>query len=110
MPKKTFSPEAQHKLLQYGYPGNVRELKSIMELAVVMADEEEIMPSHLTFNSSGSVSTLLNQETTLKEYTNQIIQHYLDKYDADVLLVARKLDIGKSTIYRMLQNNEISVK
>lgn len=109
MPKKTLSPEAQHKLLQYGYPGNVRELKAIMELAVVMVDEEVIGPSHLTFNSSGSVSTLLNRETTLKEYTNQIIQHYLDKYSADVLLVAKKLDIGKSTIYRMLQNNEIAV-
>lgn len=108
MPKKTLSPEAQHKLLQYGYPGNVRELKAIMELAVVMVDEEVIGPSHLTFNSSGSVSTLLNRETTLKEYTNQIIQHYLDKYSADVLLVAKKLDIGKSTIYRMLQNNEVA--
>lgn len=108
MPKKILSPEAQHKLLQYGYPGNVRELKAIMELAVVMVDEEVIGPSHLTFNSSGSVSTLLNRETTLKEYTNQIIQHYLDKYSADVLLVAKKLDIGKSTIYRMLQNNEVA--
>ena len=59
------------------------------------------------FNSSGSISNLLGQETSLKEYTNQIIQHYLDKYDSDVLLVAKKLDIGKSTIYRMLKNDEL---
>ena len=37
--KKTLSPEAQQKLLQYPFPGNVRELKSVVELAAVMADE-----------------------------------------------------------------------
>jgi two-component system response regulator AtoC len=46
----------------------------------------------------------------LKEYEAQIIQHFLDKYDRDVLLVARKLDIGKSTIYRMVNAGELSIK
>jgi len=32
------SAEAQQKLVQYPFPGNVRELKSVVELAVVMAD------------------------------------------------------------------------
>ena len=43
--KKTLSPEAQQKLLQYSFPGNVRELKSIMEFAVVMADDELFNPN-----------------------------------------------------------------
>lgn len=81
-----------------------------MELAVVMADEEIIEPGHITLNNSGSLSNLLSEEITLKAYTSQIIQHYLDKYNSDVLLVAKKLDIGKSTIYRMLQNNELVQK
>jgi two-component system response regulator AtoC len=46
-------------------------------------------------------------EKTLKQYEIDIIQHYLDKYDRDVLLVAKKLDIGKSTIYRMIQAGEV---
>jgi predicted transcriptional regulator len=53
---------------------------------------------------------LLNRETTLKEMETQIMQHYLDKYDKDVLLVARKLDVGKSTIYRMIQNGELKTR
>lgn len=108
--KKTISSETQQKLMQYSFPGNIRELKSIMELAVVMADEDSIEPAHITLNSYGTASNILNQEITLKEYTTQIIQHYLDKYDSDVLLVARKLDVGKSTIYRMIQTNELTVK
>jgi len=107
MEKKTLTSEAQEKLLHYAFPGNIRELKSTMELAVVMADGEQIEPSHITLNTSGSITNLLSQETSLREYTNQIIQHYLDKYDSDVLLVAKKLDIGKSTIYRMLKNEDL---
>jgi len=109
--RKSISPEAhQQKLISYPFPGNVRELKSIMELAVVMSDEENILPEHITLNSSTSINDLLNRETTLKEFESQIIQHYLDKYNKDVLLVARKLDIGKSTIYRMIQNGELKSK
>jgi DNA-binding NtrC family response regulator len=110
MEKKTISPEAQQKLLGYTFPGNVRELKSVMELAVVMTDSEAILPEHITLNSSTSINDLFNRETTLKEFENQIIQHYLDKYNKDVLLVARKLDVGKSTIYRMIQNGELKSK
>ena len=110
MIKKTLSPEAQQKLLSYSFPGNVRELKSIMELAVVMSDSENILPEHITLNATTSINDLLNKETTLQEFENQIIQHYLDKYNGDVLLVAKKLDIGKSTIYRMIQNGELRNK
>lgn len=108
--KKTLSPEAQQKLLHYVFPGNVRELKSMMELAVVMSDEPVIEASNITSNNAGSLTNLLSQEISLKEYMNQIIQHYLDKYDSDVLLVAGKLDVGKSTIYRMLKSNELVLK
>ncbi len=108
--KKNISTAAQQKLLHYVFPGNVRELKSLMELAVVMSDEENIDPEHITLNSAASMSNLLSQEISLKQYTNQIIQYYLDKYNSDVLLVAQKLDIGKSTIYRMLQVNELAMR
>jgi two-component system, NtrC family, response regulator AtoC len=107
LPKKTLSSEAQQKLMKYSFPGNVRELKSIMELAVVMADEDIIQPEHITLNTTASITDLFSKEITLKQFESQIIQHYLDKYERDVLLVAKKLDVGKSTIYRMIQNGEI---
>jgi DNA-binding NtrC family response regulator len=49
------------------------------------------------------------KDVTLKEFTTKLIQYYLDKYNYDVLKVARKLDVGKSTIYRMIQNKEVFV-
>jgi two-component system, NtrC family, response regulator AtoC len=108
--KKALSPEAQQKLLTYPFPGNVRELKSVMELSIVMSDDETVQPEHITINANASINSLMNHEKTLKEYETQIIQHFLDKYDKDVLLVAKKLDLGKSTIYRMIQAGELKTK
>lgn len=110
LPKRSLSTDAQQKLLNYTFPGNVRELKSIIELAVVMSDDELITPNHITLNTSSSINDLFAKETTLKEFETQIIQLYLDKYNRDVLLVAKKLDVGKSTIYRMIQGGELKVK
>ncbi len=108
--KKVLSPEAQQKLLSYPFPGNVRELRSVMELSVVMSDGDTIMPGHISVNTGTSLNNLMSYEKTLKEYETQIIQHFLDKYNKDVLLVAKKLDVGKSTIYRMIQAGELNTK
>ena len=105
--KMTISPEAQKKLMKYPFPGNVRELKAVMELAAVMANNNQIEADSISFNSATSMSDMMLEETTLREYTNRIIKHFLDKYDNNVMLVAKKLDIGKSTIYRMLKNEEV---
>ncbi|MFW6020206.1 MAG: sigma-54-dependent transcriptional regulator, partial [Bacteroidales bacterium] len=93
--------EAQEKLLKYPYPGNVRELRAVMELATVMSNHGQITADDINFYSTSSMNDLLLEETTLKEYERRIIKNFLKKYNDDILLVAKKLDIGKSTIYRM---------
>ncbi len=107
MPKLQLSSKAQNKLLKYAWPGNIRELKAVVELASVMSDDQVIDDEHITFNTTGSIEALLQNEMTLEEYKNRIIKYYLDKFNNDVLLVADKLDIGKSTIYRMIQERVI---
>jgi len=108
--KKVLSAAAQQKLLSYSFPGNVRELKALAELAVVLSDEEEIQEQEINFTANASKQDFLDTERSLKEYTTEIIQHFLCKYDCNVLLVADKLDIGKSTLYRMIQSNELQIK
>lgn len=103
----TITTEAQNKLLKYPYPGNVRELRAVIELAVVMANDNKITPEDINFHSTNSMNDLLMEETTLKEYERRIIKNFLNKYNNDILLVGKKLDIGKSTIYRMKKNGEI---
>jgi DNA-binding NtrC family response regulator len=106
LPKFKISSEAQEKLLLHSFPGNIRELKSIIELAAVMADEQEIRGRDITFTSARSIDSFLHQELKMEEYMFRIIRHFLNKYDNDVLEVARRLDIGKSSIYRYLKDME----
>ncbi|MDZ7845895.1 MAG: hypothetical protein U5L96_03460 [Owenweeksia sp.] len=109
MPKLSISKECQKKLLNYGWPGNVRELKAVVELAVVMADGDEIDEGDINFNSADDgLNGLMSHEMTLKSFNQKIIQH-LDKYDRNVVDVAKRLDIGKSTIYRMVKNQELQI-
>ena len=110
LPKFSINKEAQKKLLSYPWPGNVRELKAVIELAVVMADGQEIQETDISFNSTDDgLNGLVNQEMTLRAFNQRIIQHFLDKYDRNVVDVARRLDIGKSTIYRMVKNKELKI-
>ena len=100
------TPTAQEKLLKYGYPGNIRELKAVIELAAVMSSGPVIDTEHIRFDSNLSLNNLLNEERSLKEYTKHIILYFLEKYNYNVVFVAEKLQIGKSTIYRMLKEWE----
>ncbi len=108
MGKMDFSKSAKNKLLEYSYPGNVRELKAVVELSSVMAGSNVIEAEDIRFSSPKRTEAFLTEEMTLKDYTSKIIHHFLKKYDDNVLLVAKKLDIGKSTIYRMLKEEKDS--
>ena len=105
----SISGEAKEKLMRYNYPGNVRELKAMIDLAVVMSNGQEIVAEDISYTSAKGEETFINQEKTLRQYTCDIIKYFLKKYDDDVIAVANKLDIGKSTIYKMIQQKEIVI-
>ncbi|HSG68382.1 MAG TPA: sigma-54 dependent transcriptional regulator [Bacteroidales bacterium] len=107
MQPKSISKGAQDKLMLHSYPGNVRELKAIIDLAAVMSNKDMIEESDISFRKTSFTNDMLNGEDTLSGYTQKILTHYLNKYDRNVALVAEKLDIGKSTIYRMMKEHEL---
>lgn len=100
--------EARDKLLRYNYPGNIRELKAMIELAAVMCDGKQIHADDISFPATKNGDVSLAEEKSLRQYTCDIISFYLGKYGNDVITVANKLDIGKSTIYKMMQAGELS--
>lgn len=91
-------------LLDYNYPGNIRELKSIIELSCILSDSDQLEKQTIQFDMDESLIT--SGELTLDEHIMKIIEGYLEQYNHNVRLVASKLGIGKSTIYRMLKNRE----
>lgn len=110
MPALTLTVTAIEKLNKYHYPGNVRELKAIVELAAVMCDTLEIKPADIRLPAEGDHELPSQQGKTLKEYTAEIIAYYLRQNDNNVQAVADRLEIGKSTIYKMIQNKELVLR
>ncbi|WP_026473904.1 sigma-54-dependent transcriptional regulator [Alkaliflexus imshenetskii] len=102
------TPRAKRKLMNYAYPGNVRELKAVIELAAVLTNSGEVDEEHIIFSSGNGHVELFTEELTLKDYNEKIIRHYLDKYKS-VVKVAEVLDIGKSTIYNLLKSDKVKL-
>ena len=100
---------AREKLLQYHYPGNVRELKAMIDLAAVMCNAKEIKADDINYTTKKRNKAQPSTEKTLREHNCEIICFYLKKYNNNVPLVAHKLDIGRSTIYKMIQLKELAV-
>lgn len=102
MSLKTLSSLAQKKILAYRFPGNIRELKSIIELSVILSEDKIIMPDDLQIQSVQDGDNLLEQELTMEEYNLKILKHFLKVYNKNAILVAGKLDISRATVYRMI--------
>jgi DNA-binding NtrC family response regulator len=104
MGNKTLTSEASARLLSYPFPGNIRELKSVIELAVTLADQDEITADHIVLGRGQDLlEDAFNREMSLREYDILIVKKYLEKYNNNIKLVAEKLDLGVATIYRMLK-------
>ncbi len=104
------APDAIAKLTQYNYPGNIRELKAMIDLACVMCNGKEIRADDIVYRTRrSSGKTVAVSDKTLREHNNEIIGFYLKKYNNNVPLVADKLDIGRSTIYKMIQLKEVAM-
>jgi len=106
IPLKKLSAQSQKKLMAYSFPGNVRELKSVIELAVTLSENDEIEPEDIVLDTGDPLSVVANEVLTLREYEVKIIKAALKKNNNDIRLVAEKLDIGISTIYRMLKEEK----
>lgn len=107
LPKLKLTSEAIQKLKDYNYPGNIRELRAITDLAAVMTSTEEITSEDIIFTTKSPLDNLLKDERTMDEYQQLIIGYFLEKYNNKVRLVAQKLGLGKTTIYRMMKEGKI---
>ncbi len=102
LPEMELSKKAKEKINNHPFPGNIRELKSVIELAAVLCENNIIQEEDIKFNSVDKSNEFLEEGKSLKELTDKIILHYLEKNEQNVMKTAKQLDIGKSTIYNLL--------
>jgi transcriptional regulator of acetoin/glycerol metabolism len=96
------------RLLEYSYPGNVRELENVLEHAFILCRGTEIRLSHLPDNLSGSPepppvrgSPLTPQR--LPDLEREMIREVLERSDWNRDQAARELGMHRSTLWRKVQ-------
>jgi NtrC-family two-component system response regulator AlgB len=100
-----FSQEAEQALQRYGWPGNIRELRNVVERAVILADGELIelhdLPEELSQSSAGVESSYIQVggDFTLKELENEHIRRVLQRTKT-LEAAAQTLGIDSATLYR----------
>lgn len=102
-------PGALARLLQHNWPGNIRELASVLETGLLEASNGVIRPDDLALPSAVDTPadvqpTLRADNLALDSVIEHHVQYVLDLNRGNKLRAARQLGISRSTLYRILGN------
>ncbi len=93
---------AQDKLLNYAWPGNIRELQHTIEKAVILSDSTVLKPGDFFFKQIQS--TKFDDEfQTLEEMEKQMILLAIERNEGNISLAAEKLGITRQTLYNKVK-------
>ncbi len=101
--------EAIKKLKSHNFPGNVRELKSTIELACVLSNNSLITKDDIQYYQPTKNKINLDENKSLDEVTAEIIQSSILKNKNNVSLAAKKLQISRTKIYAYIKKYNISI-
>jgi Nif-specific regulatory protein len=104
-PGLSITDAARGKLLAYHWPGNVRQLRNVIDSAVVLADEDAIRPSDLALRDSGASSEL--DTLRIDHWEQKLITEALTRTGDNVPEAAKLLGIGRATLYRKIEQYRI---
>ncbi len=101
---KDLSDDAKDVLMSCQWSGNIRELQGCIEKAVIMSDNEIIGKDDLQINGSQLVEAKnTTQNVTLEDAEEQVIRAAMKKYNGNLSLVAKALNISRPTLYNRLK-------
>jgi Nif-specific regulatory protein len=103
-PHLALSDTARAKLLAYRWPGNIRQLRNVLDSAVVLADDEAIRPHDLALRDSGSGEL---ETLRIDEWEKRLITEALNRTADNVPEAAKLLGIGRATLYRKIEQYHI---
>jgi len=103
-PGLTLSAAAREKLISYNWPGNVRQLRNVIDSAVVMADAAAIEPSDLGLRDAGTGEL---ESLNINYWEKKLIGEALKRSSGSVPEAAKLLGIGRATLYRKIDEYEI---
>lgn len=117
-----FSNEAQKALIDYNWPGNIRELKNSVEAALIMAESEYIKPLDILPELSYVNRSRNKKSTSLTKYVvednmnlhdlydtveKEYIQNAIEENQSNLIDLAKNMGISRSTLWRKMDKYRI---
>lgn len=108
-PGLEFDDGALTKLMNYHYPGNVRELQYTIERAVIMADEKVLRAEDLIFSpiETPSLFEVEPAELKLSAIEKNTILKVIEKHNGNITKAAKELGLTRTALYRRLSKYDI---
>ena len=112
-PTLNVSTRALHWLREQALPGNIRELKNLVERAVLVSGKEELGPEDFQANALPGAPQRLPGElpppgtVTLDELEAQMIRQSLAHYEGNISRVAKALGLSRGALYRRFEKHGI---
>lgn len=110
---KKLSAEASKALLNYDWPGNIRELRNVLERAIILSgDEPLISKSHLGLTAGHSsirhaTELSFDHEPTLEEIKQRYLSDLLEKYHGQRARLSEVLGISERNLYRLIKKYDL---
>jgi transcriptional regulator of acetoin/glycerol metabolism len=91
-------------LQSYAWPGNIRELRNVLERAVLLSEGDTLGVRDLHFEAGAGVETRADEaDLTLEELERRHIRRVLQEERGHVESAARRLNIPRSSLYQKIK-------
>jgi len=96
-------PDAESALMRYAWPGNIRELRNVLERAVLLSGGGPLSRGDLRFEPTADDDAQQDDHLTLEELERRHIERVLRKENGHVERAALRLGIPRSSLYERLK-------
>jgi len=111
---KGVSKNALKLIYDYDWPGNIRELENTIERCIILTETDlidvDVLPESIVkqevnigFEKNGTLFTDTSPIIPFEKLKEEAIRHALDKTNSNVVEAAKKLNIGRATMYRLME-------
>ncbi|MBC6400007.1 MAG: sigma-54-dependent Fis family transcriptional regulator [Ekhidna sp.] len=97
------------KLRKYPWPGNIRELQHAIERAVIMSDNNQLMPEDVFFLAQKPEADVSPEPDSynLEDMEKAIIRKVVSKYEGNLSKAAEELGLTRASLYRRLEKYDL---